>query len=215
MSVIQQHTVEELQNKLRAKQTELIELPEYHRLLDILKERSFKRGDFTLASGQKSDYYLDVRLTSLNPEGAILIGQILWHMIKAYSIDAIGGLTMGADPLVTAVTIAAQLDTPKIAPAGFLVRKAAKDHGAKQQIEGLVSDFIPQRIVLLEDVTTTGGSILQAYDAVKKHYPQAEIPFALTVVDRRSEQQALQMDTVNVPLGCLYTVSSFNNPSRI
>lgn len=202
-------TPQMMQEQLLTQKQQLESTDLYAELFELLKRRSFQKGDFTLASGQKSSYYLDARLTSLHPQGATLIGQLIWQLIKPFDIDAVGGLTMGADPIVTAVTIASYQNSPDSAVNGFLVRKATKDHGTKKQIEGLSADYQPKRIVIVEDVTTTGGSLWQAYDAVRATYPNAEIPFAVTLVDRRDEATPLTRDSDTVALGNLYPIQQF------
>ena len=113
------------------------------KLLDILLERSVRRGEFTLASGAKSDLYVNCKLTALDPAAALLIGAVGWELLQQTAeetdtrIDAVGGLTMGADPIALSIGIAAQLEDPGTRLQTFTVRKAAKEHGTKQKlIEG-------------------------------------------------------------------------------
>ena len=136
------------------------------RLAGILYERSYMEGDFTLSSGRKSDYYFDCRQTSLNPEGAWLIGSIFWRMLEGAGAQAVAGMTMGADPLVTATSMAAY-DRGVELPA-LIVRKEAKGHGAGRSVEGLAN--IPQGagIIMLEDVVSTGGSVLKACKRIEE-----------------------------------------------
>jgi orotate phosphoribosyltransferase len=102
------------------------------RLFDILLERSLRFGDFTLSSGAKSKYYIDVRQTSLHPEGSLLIAKFLFPMLKEAGVEGVGGLTLGADPIAGA----SRLSQLHGAPSGFIVRKEAKDHGAARRVEG-------------------------------------------------------------------------------
>jgi len=130
------------------------------RLAKILIEKSYKEGNFTLASGKKSDYYFDCRQTALHPEGAWLIGSLFFDLIKDLPIHGVGGMTLGSDPLITATSV---VSFEKGQPLnGFIVRKESKGHGTNQYIEGLANFKSGDQVVLLEDVVTTGGSILTA-----------------------------------------------------
>jgi len=151
------------------------------RLARLLVERSYKEGDFTLTSGRKSDYYFDGKQTALHPEGAYLIGHLFNAMLfEDASITAVGGLTLGADPLVSATSlISYQLGRPL--PA-FIVRKNAKGHGTNQYLEGLANLTPGKPVAMLEDVVTTGGSLLTACERVR----EAGFPIVMlcTVLDR-------------------------------
>ena len=130
------------------------------RLAKILIKKSYKEGNFTLASGKKSEYYFDCRQTALHPEGAWLIGSLFFDLIKDLPISGVGGMTLGSDPLITATSV---ISFEKGQPLnGFIVRKESKGHGTNQYIEGLANFSSGDRVVLLEDVVTTGGSILTA-----------------------------------------------------
>ena len=151
------------------------------RLAELLRKKSLVRGDFVLASGQKSDYYLDCRLTTLDPEGALLTGYSVLELLDEMGIqpDAIGGLSMGADPVVSAAIIVSQLEHRPI--PGFLVRKEAKDHGRRRQIEGIDS-LGGQKVAIVDDVCTSGGSTQEAIDAAE--HEGAEVVAVLSLVDR-------------------------------
>lgn len=151
-------------------------------LIQLIRKVSYREGDFTLASGQKSKFYVDLKATTLHPDGAYLIGQLAVEMLlKAeLSIEAVGGLTLGADPLATAISLAARergLSWP-----AFIVRKEAKDHGTSRYIEGTENLRPGASVVVLEDVVTTGGSSLKAIERLRQagYQPVA----AITVVDR-------------------------------
>jgi orotate phosphoribosyltransferase len=148
------------------------------RLLDIIRQKSFLRGQFKLASGLMSDYYLDMKPTSFDPEGAALIGEIICSMLADdRDVEAIGGLELGAVPIVTAVCARSWPDHPI---SGFVVRKEKKGHGTDQKIDG---NFKPgSKVVLIEDVTTKGGSVMQAVRAVRAQ--GADIKRIITIVDR-------------------------------
>jgi orotate phosphoribosyltransferase len=144
-----------------------------------LLELSFKRGKFVLASGKESEFYLDLKPTMFNPEGASLLAQLVLDRIKDLPVDYIGGLELGAVPIVTTVAMLSA-DTPRPIP-GFFVRKAVKDHGTKRLVEA-VTDLTGKNVVILEDVTTTGGSAMQAITAARA--AGANVILVLSIVDR-------------------------------
>jgi orotate phosphoribosyltransferase len=131
-------------------------------LLRLLAAKSFRLGEFKLSSGAISDYYIDCRTTTLDAKGSKLVGQVFLEEIRArgWKPQAIGGLTMGADPIVVAVSVlSGELD-------GFLVRKAEKQYGTGQRIEGFRGKGA--RVVIVDDVCTTGGSTVQAIEAARE-----------------------------------------------
>jgi orotate phosphoribosyltransferase len=135
-------------------------------LAEILRRKSIRSGDFVLSSGKKAAYYLDCRMTTLDPKGALLIGRLLVENIRRLNIqaDAIGGLTLGADPIATAVAVVSALEERPL-PA-FIVRKEAKAHGMQRFIEGW--DGKPgSSVIVVDDVCTTGDSILMACERVE------------------------------------------------
>lgn len=135
-------------------------------LLNLLATNSFRLGDFTLSSGIKSDYYIDCRTTTLHAHGAELTGRVFLDLFRAerWNPQAVGGLTMGADPIVVAVAvISAQAGSPV---HGFLVRKAEKAHGMGRRIEGFQEKGA--RVVIVDDVCTTGSSTIQAIEAARE-----------------------------------------------
>lgn len=136
-------------------------------LASLLRAKSIKRGEFTLTSGKKSNYYLDCRLTTLDPQGALLTGYCVVELLDEMNIkpDAIGGLSMGADPIVTATGVVSAIEKRPL--PGFLVRKEAKGHGRKKQIEGM-EDPRGKKVVIVDDVCTTGGSTQEAIDAAER-----------------------------------------------
>jgi orotate phosphoribosyltransferase len=134
------------------------------RLRDLIDREAITRGDFVLSSGKRSSYYVDLRRISLSPEGAYLAALAVLDLITDIEIEAIGGPIAAAVPVVAAtVAISYQLGRPL---RGFMVRKEAKAHGAGRQIEG---PFAPgMRVAVIDDTTTTGGSLLWAIDAVER-----------------------------------------------
>ena len=142
---------------------ELLELK--RRLARLLVEKSYREGDFVLASGRRSDYYFDCRVTALHAEGSWLIGTLFNHMLREMDITGVGGMTMGADPLVAATTVISHEQGRPL--HGLLVRKEAKGHGTGQFVEGLGNFNTGDRVAMLEDVVTTGGSLLKACDRIR------------------------------------------------
>src|SRR5262249_21523676 len=150
-------------------------------LLRFLAEQSFRLGEFKLSSGGTSDYYIDCRTTTLHAEGARLTGRVFLDLIreKRWNPAAVGGMTLGADPIVTAVALLTSQQVQTRAPArpkpvdttgfyihGFIVRKKEKEHGTGQRIEGFRSPGA--RVVIFDDVCTTGSSTIQAIDAARE-----------------------------------------------
>ncbi|MGQ0672419.1 MAG: orotate phosphoribosyltransferase [Hyphomicrobium sp.] len=153
------------------------------RLIEIVKARSFQSGQpVTLASGKTSTYYFNMKPTMLDPEGARLIADLVLDSLAGVEADMIGGLEMGAVPLASA--IAAVSDIRGRPLAAFFVRKQAKEHGTKSLVEGLPrgESMAGRRLVVVEDVTTTGGSALHAADALRAE--GATIVRIVTVLDR-------------------------------
>jgi len=150
-------------------------------LATLLRTKSLVRGDFTLSSGKKSNYYLDCKLTTLHPEGALLTGYCALELLDEMGIkpDAIGGLSMGADPLVTAAGVVSEIEKRPL--PGFLVRKEAKKHGRQKQIEGLENPR-GKKVVIVDEVCTTGGSTQEAIDAAERE--GCEVVGVISLVDR-------------------------------
>ncbi len=150
------------------------------RLIELLAERSFRIGEFTLRSGKKSRYYVDARTTTLSAEGQALIGALGLAALDEAGLEpgAVGGLTMGADPIAYAIAHRSFLDGRPV--EAFTVRKEPKGHGAGRQIEGCLEPG--QAVVVIEDTITTGGSALKACEALKA--AGAEILGILALVDR-------------------------------
>lgn len=156
------------------------------RLVELVKELAVIHGRVTLSSGLEADYYVDLRRATLHHEAAPLIGKVMLDMLDQAGItdfDAVGGLTMGADPVATAILHQAAAQGRTI--DAFVVRKAAKAHGMGRQVEG--PDVKGKRVVVVEDTSTTGGSPLTAAEALKN--AGAIIVAVATVVDRNTGAQ--------------------------
>ncbi len=164
-------------------------------LLTLLAKKSFRLGQFTLSSGGTSDYYVDCRLTTLDAAGARLTGETVLEEIHArgWKAQAIGGLTMGADPIVVATSVISQQQGTPI--NGFLVRKAEKTHGTGQRIEGFRDK--PARVVIVDDVCTTGASTIQAIEAAREY--GFEIAGVLCLVEREEAQGRPNVEKAAAP----------------
>ncbi|MFO7762035.1 MAG: orotate phosphoribosyltransferase [Desulfobia sp.] len=155
----------------------------FERLKEIILEKSYRQGTFTLTSGRQSDFYIDGKQTTLSAEGAWLCGSLIFDRLRnnPVPIGAVGGMTLGADPLVTAVSIASFLEGSPI-PA-FIVRKKTKAHGTAAVMEGRTNLKPGCNVSLVEDVVTTGGTLLEVIDQVEAQgFKPAHI---ITVVDRQ------------------------------
>jgi orotate phosphoribosyltransferase len=150
------------------------------RILELCGETgALLQGDFTLASGKKSDHYYDGKMLILNPEGARLVGEEIFDRLSDLEVDAIGGLEIGAIPIVTAVSLISY-EKQKTIPA-FIVRDKAKEHGTKKDIEGHIKRGA--RVAIIDDVITTGGSVIKAIDKVKSM--GCEVVKVVVIVDRQ------------------------------
>jgi orotate phosphoribosyltransferase len=134
------------------------------RLRELLMQRAVKTGDFTLASGRKSTYYVDGKMVTLEPEGLFCLSRLMLDILHQNGINAAGGPTLGADPIVGGISLLSHLVGPPI--SAFIVRKEAKGHGTGKRIEGQIPDAA--RVAIVEDVVTTGASLLRAVEAVKE-----------------------------------------------
>jgi orotate phosphoribosyltransferase len=150
-------------------------------LIELLRSKSVRYGDFTLASGRKSDVYIDARLTTMSPEGLALIGPLALSTIRRmkWNADSIGGLTLGADPIAYSVSYASFGQPPAL--RAFTVRKEPKQHGTRKLIEGPFRQG--DRVVIVEDVVTSGDSALRAIDAVRE--AGGDVVGVMALVDRR------------------------------
>lgn len=176
------------------------------RLADIIRTRSFGRGEITLASGRKSDFYFNLKPTMCDPEGAALLAELTLEGLRDDAIDYVGGLEMGAVPLAGAI---AQLSWLKNHPiAAFFVRKTPKEHGARLAVEGLAKGETLQgkRVVIVEDVTTTGGSAIKAAEAVRG--AGGEIVAVFTIIDRE-EGASETFAQAGLPFRSLYKAAEF------
>jgi len=161
-------------------------------LRQLLIQKSVCQGNFTLASGATSDFYVDARVTTLNPRGASLVGKVGWDLVRKTAaelgcrVDAVGGLTMGADPIALSIGITAYANNPEASLQVFTVRKKVKEHGRQKLIEGNFAKG--NSVVVIEDVITTGGSAIQAIEAVESE--NGQVAFVLALLDRQEGGRA-------------------------
>jgi orotate phosphoribosyltransferase len=149
------------------------------RILEIARETgALLEGEFTLASGRKSNHYFEGKRLTLSAEGAYLVGKVVFDELADIDVDAIGGLAIGADPIATAVAVVSHLEGKPI-PA-FIVREEPKQHGTRKKIEGHIKEGF--RVVIVDDVITTGGSVDKAIEAVKE--AGCKVVKVIVLVDR-------------------------------
>jgi len=170
------------------------------RLKALLVERSVRLGDFTLAGGARSMYYVDARRTTMSAEGQVLVGKLAWTLVgqRSLGITHVGGLTMGADPVAYAIAHQSWLDGHPV--DAFSVRKQAKEYGLGQRIEGGLPE--DARCLVVEDAMTSGGSTMKAITAVRAH--GATVAAVLTLVDREEGAGAV-MEAEGIPVFALFT----------
>jgi orotate phosphoribosyltransferase len=151
------------------------------RLKKRLREKSLFRGEVTLSSGKKSNYYMDCRLTTLDPEGSVLVAHSILELLAAKGVraQAIGGMSIGADPVVSSVSALSYLQSRPL--RGFLVRKERKEHGMQKRIEGLETGAV-RDVVIVDDVCTTGKSTFEAIEAAEAE--GMKVVAVISVVDR-------------------------------
>ncbi len=177
------------------------------RLIEIVRVRSFSSGTETkLVSGRSTNYYFNMKPSMLDPEGAHLIATLILEKLEGSKVDLIGGLEMGAVPLAVAVAVASHAQGRSL--KAFFVRKQAKEHGVRKLIEGLApgESLAGKRVVILEDVTTTGGSSMKAIEAARAD--GAIIERVITVVDRL-EGAADSYKAAGIPFQALLTTKDF------
>lgn len=180
-------------------------------LLDLLARTSFRLGNFTLSSGAKSDYYIDCRTTTLHAEGARLTGLAILDVLREHNLHpaAVGGLTLGADPVVSAVAIASACQA-RHEPGyeliqGFLVRKAEKAHGTGRRIEGFLEKDAP--VLIVDDVCTTGASTIAAIEAAREAGMRVIAAICLVEREEANGRPALEAACQRAPFLRLYTAN--------
>jgi orotate phosphoribosyltransferase len=178
-------------------------------LLRLLSAKSFRLGEFKLSSGAGTDYYIDCRTTTLDAKGSRLTGQVVLEEIqrRGWKPRAIGGLTMGADPIVVAVTVTSgEID-------GFLVRKAEKQHGTGQQIEGFREKGA--RVVIVDDVCTTGASTIQAIEAAREFGFQVVGVMCLVEREEAGGRPSVEKAAAPAPFVSIFTASEVRKQHQL
>ena len=183
------------------------ESPRLKRLHAIIAEHSLMTGDFLLSSGRRSRYLFQLRQTVLHPEGAHIVGGVIVDFMRRHGLACLGGLEMGAVPVVTATAVRSHdLGYPV---AAFFARKRAKAHGARERIDGHITEG--GEILLVDDVSTTGGSILRALEAIGESGHEVTCRHALTIVDRE-EGAAENLAARGITLHSILRKSDFDIP---
>lgn len=173
------------------------------KLIALVHEKALEFGDFTLASGEKASFYLDCRRLTLDGQGANMVAAGILEKLKDSMPDAVGGMAIGADPISAAVITVAWQNGQAL--RGFIVRKEAKGHGTGRQVEGPVQ--AGDRVVMMEDVVTTGGSSLRAIAAAREF--GLEVDRLIAIVDRGSNS-ATVFEEVGVRFDCLLHANELN-----
>ncbi len=175
---------------------------DWERLRQIILKLSYREGTFRLTSGRESDFYIDCKQTTLSSEGAYLCGKLLYNRIlqSGITVSGVGGMTLGADPLVTAVSVVSFIEGRPI-PA-FIIRKEAKGHGTGSWIEGKSNIPLGSRVVIVEDVVTSGGTLIKAIERTREEgFIVAQI---IALVDREEGGKEALFDSGH-ELSALFT----------
>ncbi|MBY0586453.1 orotate phosphoribosyltransferase [bacterium] len=175
-------------------------------LVRLLKRDALQFGDFVLASGKRSHFYIDCRTVTLSAEGAAVVGQAILELLEQETFDAVGGMTLGADPILSAVLTVAGLRGQSL--RGFIVRKEAKEHGTGKLVEGPLHQG--DRVIIVEDVSTTGGSALKAVDAAIA--AGATVVRVVTLLDRQSGAREA-FESRGIPFSALATSADLGLPT--
>jgi orotate phosphoribosyltransferase len=172
-------------------------------MLELIRELAYEEGDFILASGKKSDYYVDLRLVTMHQRGSLLTGVLFFDALKGTPADngnvGITGMTMGADPIITAAALVAELDGVTLHP--FYTRKEAKGHGTGRALEGYVEPV--KAAIVVEDVSTTGGSALKTVEFVRDAGIE---PLSVIVLLDRLEGARENVEAAGLPFNSIFTI---------
>lgn len=177
------------------------------RLRELVNEKAVIRGDFVLASGAKSNYYIDAKFISLTSEGLAYFARVLVDMMRDLDVDLIGGMTLGADPIIGATVAMSHLVGRPV--DGIIVRKEAKDHGRGKQIEGPLEEGA--KVLIIEDVVTTGGSSLKAIAAIEK--AGGKISDVICLVDRLASGREA-FESKGYKFNSIFTIDDLDIPKQ-
>ena len=180
---------------------------EFRQLINLLARHAYKEGDFRLSSGRSSSFYLDAKQVTYHPGGVELVGEAVLRLARPFDVQAVGGLTMGADAVVSS-TVWASRNSECPLP-GFVVRKEPKEHGLQKGLEGVAPQG--RRVVIVDDVVTSGGSVLQAAEAARN--AGAVIAVVVALVDRE-EGGAATLEAAGIPFRAVCTVSEIREAWR-
>jgi orotate phosphoribosyltransferase len=175
------------------------------RLRELIERHSLKRGDFTLSSGGKSTFLFQLRQTTMLPEGAKILGDVIVDFMRRHDLRCVGGLAVGAVPMVSAVSVMSDIKGFPI--DAFFVRKEAKSHGALERIDGFVSNG--GETLLIDDVATSGNSIIKAMEGMRAEHPTSFARKALVVIDRE-EGARENLAARGLELYSIFTRRDFN-----
>jgi orotate phosphoribosyltransferase len=168
-------------------------------LLELVKSQAIVHGKVTLSSGREADYYVDLRRTTLSADAAPLVGKVMLELTRGWDFDAVGGLTMGADPIAAAMLHQAAAQGRRL--DAFVVRKEAKSHGLQRRIEG--PDITGRRVLVVEDTSTTGGSPLTALAAVRE---AGAVPVGVATIADRATGAGEKIEAEGVPYRYVYSL---------
>jgi orotate phosphoribosyltransferase len=181
--------------------------PRWGRLHKIINEHSLLLGDFILSSSRSSKFLFQLRQTTMLPEGATIVGDIVIEYMRRIGLHCVGGMELGAVPMVAAVAVASHHQNYPL--SAFFVRKKAKEHGARELIDGHVEDG--QEVLLVDDVATSGKSMLYALEGLHQQHPRCYVKRALVIIDRQ-EGAAQALAERGIKLVSLFKKSDFNIP---
>ena len=183
-------------------------MPNNAQLVTLLLKKAYKEGDFLLSSGARSDFYLDAKQVTYDPEGIALVGDMMVRLFGEFDIEAVGGLTMGADAIVAGTVFASAQSHRRI--PGFVVRKEQKQHGLERQVEGVNPSG--KRVAIVDDVITSGASVLKAIDAARS--AGAMVVLVVGVVDRE-QGGAAAIQAYGVEFRALASISEIRRAARV
>lgn len=183
-------------------------MPSDPQLIALLLEKAYREGDFRLSSGARSDFYLDAKQITYDPDGMELVGEQMRQLVAEFGIEAVGGLTMGADAIVASTVFACKQAGSKV--SGFVVRKEAKQHGLEQLVEGVHPNG--KRVAIVDDVITSGASAIKAVQAARA--AGAQVVLVVGLVDRE-QGGADRIRSEDVQFRALATMSEIREAARV